>query len=64
VSLDVERAQVGSIFLLQSLVISLNGAALAQAPGYVAAWVGGHSCFIHLSAEVYPIATLRFAPHC
>jgi len=30
--------------------------------GYVAAWAGGHYHFIHLSAEVYSIDTLPFAP--
>jgi lipoprotein-releasing system permease protein len=30
--------------------------------GYLAAWAGGHYHFIHLSAEVYSIDTLPFAP--
>ena len=34
----------------------------ALALGYLAAWAGGHYHFIHLSAEVYSIDTLPFAP--
>ncbi len=30
--------------------------------GYIAAWAGGHYHFISLSAEVYSIDTLPFAP--
>ena len=30
--------------------------------GYIASWAGGHYHFIHLSAEVYSIDTLPFAP--
>ena len=35
---------------------------LGLALGYVAAWAGGYYHFIHLSAEVYSIDTLPFAP--
>jgi lipoprotein-releasing system permease protein len=30
--------------------------------GYAASWAGAHYHFIHLSAEVYAIDTLPFAP--
>jgi len=61
-SFGVQPAQVRRIFLLQGLLISLIGTALGLALGYLAAWAGGHYHFIHLSAEVYSIDTLPFAP--
>ena len=61
-SFGVEPGQVRRIFLMQGLLISLVGTALGLALGYLAAWAGGHYHFIHLSAEVYSIATLPFAP--
>jgi len=61
-SFGVEPAQVRRIFLLQGLLISLIGTALGLVVGYLAAWAGGYYHFIHLSAEVYSIDTLPFAP--
>ena len=61
-SFGVEPGQVRRIFLMQGLLISLVGTALGLAIGYFAAWAGGHYHFIHLSAEVYSIDTLPFAP--
>src|SRR5271165_6540376 len=61
-SFGVQPAQVRRIFLLQGLLISVLGTALGLALGYLAAWAGGHYRFIHLSAEVYSIDYLPFAP--
>ena len=61
-SFGVEPGQVRRIFLMQGLLISVVGTALGLAVGYFAAWAGGHYHFIHLSAEVYSIDTLPFAP--
>ncbi len=61
-SFGVEPGQVRRIFLMQGLLISLVGTALGLVAGYLAAWAGGHYHFIHLSAEVYSIDTLPFAP--
>jgi lipoprotein-releasing system permease protein len=61
-SFGVDPGQVRRIFLMQGLLISLVGTALGLAIGYFAAWAGGHYHFIHLSAEVYSIDTLPFAP--
>jgi lipoprotein-releasing system permease protein len=61
-SFGVEPRQVRRIFLMQGFLISLIGTALGLALGYFAAWAGGHYHFIHLSAEVYSIDTLPFAP--
>jgi lipoprotein-releasing system permease protein len=61
-SFGVDPAQVRRIFLLQGLLISVIGTAVGLALGYFASWAGGHYHFIHLSAEVYSIDTLPFAP--
>ncbi|MGP8026531.1 MAG: FtsX-like permease family protein, partial [Acidocella sp.] len=61
-SFGVEPAQVRRIFLMQGFLISVIGTALGLALGYVLAWVGGHYRFIQLSAEVYSIDYLPFAP--
>jgi len=61
-SFGVEPGQVRRIFLLQGFLISLIGTAFGLVLGYFASWAGGHYHFIHLSAEVYSIDTLPFAP--
>jgi lipoprotein-releasing system permease protein len=61
-SYGVAPSQVRRIFLLQGFLISVVGTALGLALGYLASWAGGHYQFIHLSAEVYSIDTLPFAP--
>ena len=61
-SFGVEPGQVRRIFLMQGFLISLIGTALGLVLGYLVAWAGGHYHFIHLSAEVYSIDTLPFAP--
>jgi lipoprotein-releasing system permease protein len=61
-SFGVEPGQVRRIFLLQGFLISLIGTVVGLVLGYVASWAGGHYHFIHLSAEVYSIDTLPFAP--
>jgi lipoprotein-releasing system permease protein len=61
-SFGVEPNQVRRIFLYQGLLISVFGTVLGLILGYISAWAGGHYHFIHLSAEVYSIDTLPFAP--
>ena len=61
-SFGVDPRQIRRIFLLQGLLISVVGTVLGLALGYIASWAGGHYHFIHLSAEVYSIDTLPFAP--
>jgi lipoprotein-releasing system permease protein len=61
-SFGVQPLQVRRIFLLQGFLISIIGTALGLLLGYLAAWAGGYYHFIHLSAEVYSIDTLPFAP--
>jgi lipoprotein-releasing system permease protein len=61
-SYGVLPSQVRRIFLYQGLLISLLGTAIGLVVGYTAAWVGGHYRFIHLSAQVYSLDYLPFAP--
>jgi len=61
-SFGVEPRQVRRIFLMQGLLISVIGTAIGLLMGYLVAWAGGHYHFIHLSADVYSIDTLPFAP--
>ncbi len=61
-SFGVEPGQVRRIFMMQGLLIGLIGTVVGLILGYLAAWAGGHYHFIHLSAEVYSIDTLPFAP--
>jgi lipoprotein-releasing system permease protein len=61
-SYGVEPGQVRRIFLMEGLLISVLGTALGLVLGYLASWAGGHYQIIHLSAEVYSIDTLPFAP--
>jgi lipoprotein-releasing system permease protein len=60
-SFGVEPGQVRRIFLLQGFLISLIGTVLGLVLGYAAAWAGARYHF-PLSAEVYSIDTLPFAP--
>ncbi len=61
-SFGVQPAQVRRIFLMQGFLISVLGTLIGLALGYALAWIGGHYRFIHLSAEVYSIDYLPFAP--
>jgi lipoprotein-releasing system permease protein len=61
-SYGVQPEQVRRIFLLEGLLISVIGTAIGLVLGYAASWAGGHYHFIRLSAEVYSIDTLPFAP--
>lgn len=61
-SMGVQPGQVRRIFLMQGFLISVLGTALGLVLGNVLAWAGGHYRFIHLSADVYSIDYLPFAP--
>ncbi|MEZ2346150.1 FtsX-like permease family protein [Terriglobus sp. RCC_193] len=61
-SFGVRPEQVRRIFLAQGLLISLTGTVIGLVLGYSLSWVGGHYHFIQLSAEVYSIDYLPFAP--
>lgn len=61
-SMGVQPAQIRRIFMLQGVLISVVGTVLGLILGYVLAWTGAHYRFIHLSADVYSIDYLPFAP--
>ena len=61
-SMGVQPGQVRRIFLLQGLLISVIGTAIGLALGYALAFAGQHYRFIHLSADVYSLDYLPFAP--
>ncbi len=61
-SFGVEPGQIRRIFRMQGFLIGVIGTAIGLVLGYAASWAGGHYHFIHLSAEIYAIDTLPFAP--
>ena len=61
-SFGVEPGQIRRIFQMQGFLIGVIGTVIGLVLGYAASWAGGHYHFIHLSAEVYAIDTLPFAP--
>lgn len=61
-SMGVRRKQVRRIFIAQGVLIGLIGTAVGLVAGYAAAWSAGHYRLISLSAEVYTIDYLPFAP--
>ena len=61
-SFGVRAEQVRGIFLLQGFLISIIGTAFGLVLGYLLSWAGHHYRFIPLSAEVYSIDYLPFAP--
>ncbi|HEX4309552.1 MAG TPA: FtsX-like permease family protein [Acidobacteriaceae bacterium] len=61
-SMGVQPGQIRRIFLLQGLLISVIGTVIGLILGYTLAWAGHHYRFIHLSAEVYSLDYLPFAP--
>ncbi|MGC2637618.1 MAG: FtsX-like permease family protein [Acidobacteriaceae bacterium] len=61
-SMGVQPDQVRRIFLLQGLLISVIGTAIGLVLGYTLAFLGHHYRFIHLSADVYSLDYLPFAP--
>ncbi len=61
-SMGVRRAQVRRIFVLQGMLIGIAGTLLGLILGYAITLVGAHYHFISLSAEVYSIDYVPFAP--
>ena len=61
-SYGVRPSQVRRIFVWQGMLIGILGTSIGLALGYALAWAGGHYRFIHLSAEVYSLDYLPFAP--
>lgn len=61
-SYGVKPSQVRRIFMWQGMLIAIVGTILGLIAGYGLSWIGGHYHFIHLSAEVYSLDYLPFAP--
>jgi lipoprotein-releasing system permease protein len=61
-SYGVRPSQVRRIFVWQGMLIGILGTAIGLVLGYVLAWAGGHYRIIHLSAAVYSLDYLPFAP--
>ncbi len=61
-SMGVAPGQIRRIFLFEGVLISVIGTAIGLVLGYGIAYVCGHYQLIHLSADVYSIDVLPFAP--
>ena len=61
-SMGTRKAQVRRVFIYQGLLIGVIGTAMGLVAGYVLAYAGGHYHWIRLSAEVYSIDYVPFAP--
>ena len=61
-SMGTRKSQIRRIFTYQGLLIGIVGTAIGLVVGYVLSYLGGHYHWIHLSAEVYSIDYVPFAP--
>ncbi len=61
-SMGVQPGQVRRIFLFQGLLISVIGTVFGLILGYTVSFLGQHYRFIPLSADVYSLDYLPFAP--
>lgn len=62
VSMGARRSQVRRIFILQGVLIGIIGTFIGLIIGYVLSFLGGHYKLLSLSAEVYAIDYVPFAP--
>jgi len=62
VSMGAKRWQIRRIFMYQGLLIGVIGTALGLIAGFGLSWAGGHYHLFSLSAEVYSIDYVPFAP--
>jgi lipoprotein-releasing system permease protein len=61
-SMGVQPGQIRMVFLLQGMLIGLIGTAIGLVLGYTISFLGQHYHLIHLSADVYSLDYLPFAP--
>ena len=61
-SMGTRKAQIRRVFTYQGLLIGVVGTAIGLVAGYVLSYIGGHYHWIRLSAEVYSIDYVPFAP--
>ncbi|MGD0930527.1 MAG: FtsX-like permease family protein [Candidatus Korobacteraceae bacterium] len=62
VSMGAKRRQIRRIFMYQGILIGVIGTALGLIAGFALSWAGGHYHLLALSAEVYSIDYVPFAP--
>jgi len=62
VSMGAKKRQIRRIFMYQGLLIGVIGTVLGLIAGYALSWTGGHYHLVSLSAEVYSIDYVPFAP--
>ena len=62
VSMGAKKRQVRRIFMFQGLLIGVIGTVIGLALGYSISWAAGHYHLLSLSAEVYSIDYVPFAP--
>lgn len=61
-SMGARKRQVRRVFIAQGVLIGVIGTALGLLLGYVLSWIGARYHVISLSAEVYSIDYVPFAP--
>jgi lipoprotein-releasing system permease protein len=61
-SLGTKKKQIRRVFIAQGVLIGVLGTAIGLVLGYAISYAGGHYHFIALSAEVYSIDYVPFAP--
>ncbi len=62
VSMGAKKRQVRRIFMYQGLLIGVVGTVIGLVLGYSISWAAGHYHLLSLSAEVYSIDYVPFAP--
>ncbi len=62
-SMGAKKAQIRRIFILQGVLVGVVGTLLGLMLGYGISYAGAHYHLISLSAEVYSIDYVPFAPH-
>jgi lipoprotein-releasing system permease protein len=61
-SMGTKKRQIRRVFIAQGVLIGVIGTVVGLVLGYAISWAGGHYHFIALSAEVYSIDYVPFAP--
>ncbi len=62
VSMGAKKRQIRRIFIYQGILIGVIGTVLGLIAGYLLSWAAGHYHLVALSAEVYSIDYVPFAP--
>ena len=62
VSMGAKRRQIRRIFMFQGILIGVIGTVVGLIAGFALSWAGGHYHLVSLSAEVYSIDYVPFAP--